>query len=779
MTLWRRRIVVFFLFLALAFYAFNLKQFVHVYHKTKRASHSRQTDAHSASSFQKSSCFVFILGSISGPSSSSGLLHSTIDAACVGSLNQAISHSIMAIGSNHPICVTILQMMTRFPDDTAASRKYACFVLQSIVRRFKLLSSIVSENHLNSAFINVSSDSRIWQSLPSCRHIASCQHYVLFVHVPLELAVLSTLPENSEAASVNLSIAASALELLRDSKSHASVWYLYSSFCLALLLLPSNTRLAHADLHRAAQNAAFAFPSPTVIFSQFSDCDRQLSFRGGFSIAANFQLSLHEQGGPDAFFLSSDDSCVLGNINVENTQQHNRKSLRHVVSVESVLSLFPYCRRDKNSCSRILAAYEVIKQNVSIFNFDPDFFFFNPINKFNLDATVAMSSYSSNRLVYCDDCEEVEEMDCFGVWFWNAHHPAGTSLFFLYFFLYFTDASGVEGDSFFCGGKPCMNICDPRSAYSKTCPKGMTFYPLGPQTSDDQAVWLQLRNSIISNNMIRNWAAGKKHRVLNEDGFLDFASLSANKYPTANTFFYGHHTKGVISKEASRQAGLVGVHMSKFGFWKVPGMRETRLWIVPDSDAALDVRHIILLPSAFESLSSHQQENSALVAAIHISAALNHTVVLPTFNCKYTAAYQLVSSKPWYDNIVSAIVFVLDLFSVSYAHTLGIQGFRFATSKLNEHTLHPSKQRCEFFFHYDYGSLIDARIKFKENSFLDKFDRTSFNATINLECKKIQEALLSVFDQKTQGNIIFGGDLTCLEQLSKMIPSISLSCIAH
>jgi hypothetical protein len=209
-------------------------------------------------------------------------------------------------------------------------------------------------------------------------------------------------------------------------------------------------------------------------------------------------------------------------------------------------------------------------------------------------------------------------------------------------------------------------------------------------------------------------------------------------------------------------------------------MRETRLWMVPDSDAALDVRHIILLPSAFESLASHQQENNALVAAIRIAAALNHTVVLPTFNCKYTPAYQLVSSKPWYDYIVSAIVFVLNLFSVSYAHTLGIHGFRFATSKLNDYTLHPSKQRCEFFFHYDYGSLIDAHIKFKENSFLDKFDRgTSFNATINLECKSIQEAVLSVFNQKTQGHIIFGGDLTCLEQLSKMLPANSLSCIVH
>lgn len=774
MTTCRRWIVVFFLFLALSFYAFNLQQLSRFFHKAKRVSASRQPDAHSALSFKKSACFMFILGSLSGPSPSSGLFHSAIDTVCVEYLNQAVSQSIVRVGSNHPICVTILQMMTHFPE-TAANRKFACFVLQSIAKRLKLLSSIISQNHPNTGFIKLPSNSQIWRSLPVCYHSASCLHHVLFVHVPLELALLSTFPQKSEAASVNLSIAASALEQLRESHAVASVWHLYSSFCLASLLLSSNTRLVHTDIHQAVKNAAFAFPSPTVIFSQFSDCGRQLSYRGGFPIAVNFQLSLHEQGGPDALFISSDDSCVR-----ENTQKNNETTLRHVVSVESELSLFPHCKRDKNSCSRILAAYEVIKQNVSIFNFDPDFFFFNPIDKINLDATVAMSSYSSNRLVYCDECEEVEEMDCFGVWFWNAHHPAGTSLFLLYFFLYFTDAGGTEGDAFFCGGKPCTNICDPRSTYSNICSNGTTFYPLGPQTSDDQAVWLQLHRSIISNNMIRNWAVGNKHRVLNEDSFLDFASLSAKKYPTANTFFYGHHTQGVISKEASRKAGLVGVHMSKFGSWKVPGMRETRLWMVPDSDEALDVRHIILLPSAFESLTSHQQENSVLVAVIRIAATLNHTVVLPTFNCKYTPAYQWVSSKPWYDNIVSAVVFVLDLFSVSYAHTLGIHGFRFATSQLSDHSLHPSKKRCEFFFHYDYGSLIEARIKFRENSFLDKIDRgATLNATINLDCNNIQDAVRYMSIQKTQARIVFGGDLTCLEQLSEILPANSHSCIAH
>jgi hypothetical protein len=211
---------------------------------------------------------------------------------------------------------------------------------------------------------------------------------------------------------------------------------------------------------------------------------------------------------------------------------------------------------------------------VYIFNADPHVFFFNPIDGSNLDAIVAMSSYSSNRFVYCDDCEEVEDMNCFGVWSWNAHHPAGPSFFLLYFFLYFTDAGGIEGDDFFCEGKPCTNICDPRSAHLHACPSGMSYCPLGPQTSDDQGVRLQLLESVVNSKLIRNWAAGKEHRVLNEDGFLDFASLvlSAKNYQSANTCFYGHHTNAVISKEASREAGLIGLHVTKFGPWKVAGM---------------------------------------------------------------------------------------------------------------------------------------------------------------------------------------------------------------
>ena len=66
---------------------------------------------------------------------------------------------------------------------------------------------------------------------------------------------------------------------------------------------------------------------------------------------------------------------------------------------------------------------------------------------------------------------------------------------------------------FCCEGKPCTNICDPRSAHLQASPSGMSCYLLGPQTSDDQGVWLQLLESVVVSKLIRNWAAGKQHHI--------------------------------------------------------------------------------------------------------------------------------------------------------------------------------------------------------------------------------------------------------------------------
>ena len=181
-----------------------------------------------------------------------------------------------------------------------------------------------------------------------------------------------------------------ALAQLRKADVNAAVWDLYQSFCLAMLLLPMDSSFLESGFDGLLSNAAAASQHPGssggrhVFLCQFSDCDTdkpfffktdtRLSYRVGLPIAVNFQLSLQEQGGPDAFFVTSDDSCVKAN-NVNWANSNGGQKLKYLISVESSLRLFPHCKRDKNSISRVLAAYEVLKRNVTILNFDPDFFF--------------------------------------------------------------------------------------------------------------------------------------------------------------------------------------------------------------------------------------------------------------------------------------------------------------------------------------------------------------------------------------------------------------------
>jgi hypothetical protein len=130
---------------------------------------------------------------------------------------------------------------------------------------------------------------------------------------------------------------------------------------------------------------------------------------------------------------------------------------------------------------------------------------------------------------------------------------------------------------------------------------------------------------------------------------------------------------------------------------------------------------------------------------------------------------------------VSAVVSFLDIFSVSYAHTLGIQYFRFPTSTLREYSLHPAKNRCEFYFHYDYGSLIGAGIKFKESISLNNRPRDALfkglTANVNLRCgnkqddSAIQSFARMMWIQQPHSDIIIGGDLTCIDQLYNERPS--------
>ena len=98
--------------------------------------------------------------------------------------------------------------------------------------------------------------------------------------------------------------------------------------------------------------------------------------------------------------------------------------------------------------------------------------------------------------------------------------------------------------------------------------------------------------------------------------------------------------------------------------------------------------------------------------------------------------------------------------------------------------LHPAKDRCEFFFHYDYGSLILAGIKFKESISASDHGTGSLSnvltANINLQCESstgvaAQSRFQKILNQQQPSDIVIGGDLACIEQLYPLLPPHSPS----
>ena len=190
--------------------------------------------------------------------------------------------------------------------------------------------------------------------------------------------------------------------------------------------------------------------------------------------------------------------------------------------------------------------------------------------------------------------------------------------------------------------------------------------------------------------------------------------------------------------------------MSTFGFWKNYGMREIGLWLVPDiKNSAANNKQVVILPSAFEQLTSHEREHQVFAAAIRVASSLDLTVVLPTFNCHFTDSYKYVL---WTDH----------------------RPFD-STTPIRERIMHPAKIRCEFFFHYDYGPLILA-VNFTESISMTNFSK----ANINLECGSNKDVAMQsyyrkILNQQPPTDIVIGGDLACIEDLYSLLPPHSPS----
>ena len=210
----------------------------------------------SFSSIQKSSCFIFIVGALSNPSQSNFTHDLNVIQPCVEYLAVAVASKLGSALSKHPMCITIMRLVVPLLY-TPAGRKYACFVLRTIVKRIALLSSIVSANYPYGLIAVPSADFGAWMPFQNCQNSESCIHDLLFVYLPLELVEMCTQRlSNQPGVIVNASAAVNALAQLRKADIADSVWNLYESFCLASLLLPSDSFLLDSGFDSALQRAA-------------------------------------------------------------------------------------------------------------------------------------------------------------------------------------------------------------------------------------------------------------------------------------------------------------------------------------------------------------------------------------------------------------------------------------------------------------------------------------------------------------------------------------------
>ena len=66
-----------------------------------------------------------------------------------------------------------------------------------------------------------------------------------------------------------------------------------------------------------------------------------------------------------------------------------------------------------------------------------------------MDSSMALTSYTSSQLVFCDACEQPQHLQCLGLNTVNAHLH-GPAIYSLLYASMLTDVAGVESFDFFC-----------------------------------------------------------------------------------------------------------------------------------------------------------------------------------------------------------------------------------------------------------------------------------------------------------------------------------------
>jgi len=437
-------------------------------------------------------------------------------------------------------------------------------------------------------------------------------------------------------------------------------------------------------------------PRSVVWLSEFGHCENVSYWRGAEQMPLNLQQSfddVYSNDVQDIVFMTAFPDCA----------SKGKGKLRRILDVSgSLLLKLKHCSRDKDSYSRMLVAWELLKRGHGVFNIDPDIVLFHKFPSHIFDSDLTFAFYNEHEHLHKglgdDDANNLSPAKLmggsnFGTWYWSNSTKA-TLTYASFYVMYLWDLQG-----------------------SRDQPKGYNTPEelagdLGNvnQICDDQIVFHRLLKHLTSREMFHNFSFGAQTMNLHDEGMLHMRVLKPAEMALAVTY--------IRSSDEERSKTYFAMHMSTFGSWKVHGLRELGLWFQRiESDSCSRV--ISLDQVSFDSLKSAEEVHAVLLRVLSICDSLGITFQLPLLNCSFVTHASRVQNQRSY---------------------------------------------CEWFFQYDFTTLVDSGISFLPHNYVQE-NCGGARAQILSEgttATELGQIFVALLPGDINAHVILAGDLTRL-----------------
>jgi hypothetical protein len=659
------------------------------------------------------------------------------------SYNQDAALQARALIMSPSSCISILKLLVPLPSlhSSIAQGSYACWHLKYMARHFALMRRVAEApapagSPKTPLVFNVSAVLRLIPKGPSdseskcellqgrdksldlrcCLEDEACvRHHasqLTWVGVPQLLRVFVSerqsahgFVDSNEVDEMLLLDTLQTIKTAANPHEEHETHKLWTTFVTMSVLLPHKRRLRSVQLDHALQSVTKGQSpgSKFAIFSEFSRCGSPTVSRYGMRIAENLRANIKQSWGSEAdvIFATFDPSCSHEGVTSQSSPHPLPFVLYSRITAEGLV--LAHCSRDMDSVTRAMWTWEIIKRGVSVVNTDPDVFFFRPIpSDYFMDSSMALTSYTSSQLVFCDACEQPQHLQCLGLNTVNAHlhGPAVNSLLYASIL---TDVAGAESFDFFGqDGKARIGYCDEGSSSPQYCNE-LKHSRWAAWRCDDQFAFYKIRDSMLQAGVVRALRSGPhKETLINSTGYLTLRVLSSSEFAMARTWLRGHRTGNEIA-----------LHMATFIGDKVNGLREEQLWLV-DPPSYFTGSFVELSQTSMSAARSLDEEKQLLLLLLRFGTVLNRTVILPSFKCEFTP---VVNRGSWgwpFRTLWDKVYAIYDEW--------GMEGsFR---NRSRWQTINGDSS-CAYYFHFDYRALESAGIAFRPSSFFKSFDRFS------------------------------------------------------